>query len=458
MTRHSGAAVRRGMGFDPDQKKRDRREVRLTILTPPAAEVLQSVGTGGESTRLRQPGQPLAIVSRDGIYPWGKSELACPEHSDFLLLQDQLLRVHPQSLIDQTDTKYKSYRAQRKRSEKARQDKENAERNRARNCLAFLTLFIFMALTCILLYMHSLKPQVGPARPSSVYIKNSSLSLGSKPTDLKSLVSVYADPHADYEDLELNVSVRHGQLKVRSCSLDDCPCNTSLPGILLLDQKLDLKTSPKTAEGCVGALQYQAGPAVRVGQDIIELSYKTAPHDKSLQSSVPVSLQAAAVASKSRLEGSLLLADAPAGTPSDLKVFAHDGLDHELSTGGDVCRLHVLGRLSNASSVHENITYDLRDNGDGTYFTAVVRPYGKYEVIVQINGHMTAPRTVHSRDAASELELRKCTADLDTCLSSSSNLTFMSSQTWTRLQETTTSQESCQKDLNESQWSKFHAD
>uniref|UniRef100_UPI003AAAA57F septin-4-like isoform X2 n=1 Tax=Centroberyx gerrardi TaxID=166262 RepID=UPI003AAAA57F len=50
---------------------------------------------------------------RGRLYPWGVVEVENPDHSDFLLLRNMLVRTHMQDLKDVTrETHYENYRAQ----------------------------------------------------------------------------------------------------------------------------------------------------------------------------------------------------------------------------------------------------------------------------------------------------------------------------------------------------------
>jgi septin family protein len=82
---------------------------------------------GGQSNnnnnfyRGRRPGEVLAIISRDGIYPWGHSCALDPEHSDLKMIRDSLLSEHTERFLELATAKYVAYRdariAQRSRSE-----------------------------------------------------------------------------------------------------------------------------------------------------------------------------------------------------------------------------------------------------------------------------------------------------------------------------------------------------
>ena len=60
--------------------------------------------------RGRRPGEALAIISRDGIYPWGNSCAFDPEHSDLKLIRDSLLSKHTERFLELATEKYCSYR------------------------------------------------------------------------------------------------------------------------------------------------------------------------------------------------------------------------------------------------------------------------------------------------------------------------------------------------------------
>jgi hypothetical protein len=48
---------------------------------------------GPRYSRGRAPGEPLAIVARGAVYPWGRVEVDEPAHSDSALLQQLLLQT-----------------------------------------------------------------------------------------------------------------------------------------------------------------------------------------------------------------------------------------------------------------------------------------------------------------------------------------------------------------------------
>ena len=426
-----------------------------------SAEDPPAVKGGAGSQRLRLAGQPLAIISRDGEYPWGKSQLANPEHSDFLYLQDQLLRIHPQRLIDQTEAKYRGYRTHRKQMEKSELEEEMREREKEKSrnktlrerTFAVLLTGVTGVLVCLYFLLQS-PPHQGLGFHAAVHIKNDSLSLGSQPMDLKEIVSIHAfhaDP--DLEDLQINISGRHGQFKIKPCVAGDCLCNTSMPGISLSDRKLVIVGSPSTVEQCVQSLQYQAGSEVRKGDDLIRFSYKPFPKSKGIHETVPVRLMAAASASTSRLQGSLISPGEPAGTPSDLTLIAHDGLGDALAKGGDDVWVHITGRFA-SGHMQQDMTVRMHDNGDGTYFTSAVRPHGEYTLLVRINRDTTAPHYVNSTDATGEAELRMCQRSLERSEESASDLSRVSSQTLNQLESTAKNEQDCQKVLNQTQWAK----
>uniref|UniRef100_A0A6U9ZJ14 Septin-type G domain-containing protein n=1 Tax=Pseudo-nitzschia australis TaxID=44445 RepID=A0A6U9ZJ14_9STRA len=62
--------------------------------------------------RGRRSGEVLAIVSRDGIYPWGHSCALDLEHSDLLLIRDSLLSEHTERFLELANQKYSVYRNQ----------------------------------------------------------------------------------------------------------------------------------------------------------------------------------------------------------------------------------------------------------------------------------------------------------------------------------------------------------
>jgi len=63
--------------------------------------------------RGRRAGEPLAIVSRDGVYPWGKVRSIDPAHSDLMLVRDLLLSGHTETFVELARAKYGAYRATR---------------------------------------------------------------------------------------------------------------------------------------------------------------------------------------------------------------------------------------------------------------------------------------------------------------------------------------------------------
>ena len=82
--------------------------------------------------RGRKEGQPLAIIGRDGEYPWGGSRIYTPEHSDFLLLRDRLLRVHASTLSRETEVKFEDFRQMRAEEEEAKKQHQAEEERAAR--------------------------------------------------------------------------------------------------------------------------------------------------------------------------------------------------------------------------------------------------------------------------------------------------------------------------------------
>lgn len=63
--------------------------------------------------RGRRSGEPLAIVSRDGVYPWGEVRSVDPAHSDLMLVRDLLLSGHTETFVELARAKYGEYRAGR---------------------------------------------------------------------------------------------------------------------------------------------------------------------------------------------------------------------------------------------------------------------------------------------------------------------------------------------------------
>ncbi|KAJ1447067.1 Septin-domain-containing protein [Pelagophyceae sp. CCMP2097] len=66
-----------------------------------------------KTTRGREPGEPLAIVARDGLYPWGAARVYDRGHSDFAMLKDILLSHQTEMLVEHAKTRYAVYRARR---------------------------------------------------------------------------------------------------------------------------------------------------------------------------------------------------------------------------------------------------------------------------------------------------------------------------------------------------------
>ncbi len=60
--------------------------------------------------RGRRPGETLAIISRDGMYPWGHSCALDPEHSDLKLIRDSLLSEHTERFLELATAKYVAFR------------------------------------------------------------------------------------------------------------------------------------------------------------------------------------------------------------------------------------------------------------------------------------------------------------------------------------------------------------
>ena len=63
-------------------------------------------------SRGRRAGEPLAIVSRDGFYPWGKVRALDSNHSDLGLVRDLLLSGHTENFVELSREKYDVFRAQ----------------------------------------------------------------------------------------------------------------------------------------------------------------------------------------------------------------------------------------------------------------------------------------------------------------------------------------------------------
>lgn len=63
--------------------------------------------------RGRRAGEALALVARDGIYPWGQVRSLDPVHSDLILVRDLLLSQHTETFVEMAREKYGVYRARR---------------------------------------------------------------------------------------------------------------------------------------------------------------------------------------------------------------------------------------------------------------------------------------------------------------------------------------------------------
>jgi septin family protein len=63
--------------------------------------------------RGRRPGELLAIISRNGIYPWGNSSALNPNHSDLQLIRDLLLSEHTERFFELALLQYANYRLRR---------------------------------------------------------------------------------------------------------------------------------------------------------------------------------------------------------------------------------------------------------------------------------------------------------------------------------------------------------
>ncbi|OEU19271.1 hypothetical protein FRACYDRAFT_235321 [Fragilariopsis cylindrus CCMP1102] len=62
--------------------------------------------------RGRRPGEVLAVIARDGKYPWGNSCAFDPEHSDLKLIRDSILSDHTERFLELATEKYGIYRNQ----------------------------------------------------------------------------------------------------------------------------------------------------------------------------------------------------------------------------------------------------------------------------------------------------------------------------------------------------------
>ena len=63
--------------------------------------------------RGRRSGELLAIISRNGHYPWGNSSALNPDHSDLQLIRDLLLSEHTERFLELALVKYATYRSNR---------------------------------------------------------------------------------------------------------------------------------------------------------------------------------------------------------------------------------------------------------------------------------------------------------------------------------------------------------
>lgn len=74
-------------------------------------------GNASTGPRAREiPTDCLAIIARDGTYPWGVSRVYDEDHSDFDLLRHALLSEHTEKLIQLARTKYQHYRVKQIRT------------------------------------------------------------------------------------------------------------------------------------------------------------------------------------------------------------------------------------------------------------------------------------------------------------------------------------------------------
>lgn len=69
--------------------------------------------TSKAGPRSRNADDCLAIVARDGSYPWGVSKVHDADHSDFDTLRDNLLSEHTEKLIQIAKAKYGVFRSQK---------------------------------------------------------------------------------------------------------------------------------------------------------------------------------------------------------------------------------------------------------------------------------------------------------------------------------------------------------
>lgn len=74
--------------------------------------VLQKTTLQNRNYRGRRKGEALAIIARDGIYPWGESHSQDPHHSDLRLIRDLLLSEHTERFLEQSQMQYQQYRTQ----------------------------------------------------------------------------------------------------------------------------------------------------------------------------------------------------------------------------------------------------------------------------------------------------------------------------------------------------------
>ncbi|CAJ1940022.1 unnamed protein product [Cylindrotheca closterium] len=82
----------------------DRSDARLIRA------VLKKTTLQNRNYRGRKKSEALAIIARDGIYPWGEAVSQDPHHSDLRLIRDLLLSEHTERFLEQSQMQYQQYR------------------------------------------------------------------------------------------------------------------------------------------------------------------------------------------------------------------------------------------------------------------------------------------------------------------------------------------------------------
>lgn len=94
--------------YSLDERSNRNRKQKRGFGTPSSGTT--NAADKKEFYRGRRSGEVLAIISRDGIYPWGHSCALDPEHSDLKLIRDSLLSEHTERFLDLATAKYIAYR------------------------------------------------------------------------------------------------------------------------------------------------------------------------------------------------------------------------------------------------------------------------------------------------------------------------------------------------------------